>query len=76
MHQTGAFNHADMGTFQALELPYVGKDLSMLVLLPKKADGLTQLEKALTSANLEQWQKKMDVIDQDRWRAAAQFEKY
>src|SRR5262249_1281128 len=52
MHQTGTFRYADMGTFQALELPYVGKDLSMLVLLPGKADGLPDMEKDLSADKL------------------------
>ena len=38
-----------------LELPYRGKSLSMVVLLPKRADGLPALEKQLTLANLNKW---------------------
>ena len=38
-----------------LELPYVGKNLSMLVLLPKEMDGLQSLETKLTQPNLEKW---------------------
>ena len=36
-------------------MPYVGKDLSMVVLLPKKVDGLADFEKALTADKLAQW---------------------
>jgi RNA polymerase sigma factor (sigma-70 family) len=52
MHQTARFKHLDNGTFQILELPYQGNDLSMIVLLPKKVDGLADLEKSLTPATL------------------------
>ena len=41
--------------FQLLELPYRGKSLSMVVLLPKRADGLPALEKQVTLANLNTW---------------------
>jgi serpin B len=40
MQQTGRFPYLDDGTFQALELPYEGKAFSMVVLLPKRLDGL------------------------------------
>jgi serpin B len=50
MEQTGRFGYLDGDTFQALELPYAGKDLSMVVLLPKKGHGLDELEKRLTAA--------------------------
>ena len=40
---------------QMLELPYLQNELSMLVLLPRKDDGLAGLEKQLTAANLENW---------------------
>jgi len=40
-----------------LELPYEGDDLSMLVLLPKAAGGLTALEKGLSPEWLAKWAK-------------------
>jgi serpin B len=52
MHQTGDFKYADLGDFQALELPYVGKEVSMVVLLPKKMDGVGELEKGLSGEKL------------------------
>jgi serpin B len=52
MHQKGHFNYLEGAAFQALELPYLGKELSMVVLLPKKKDGLAALEKGLSVAGL------------------------
>jgi serpin B len=59
MEQTAKFPYLDGDTFQALELPYAGKDLSMVVLLPKKADGLADLEQRLTEANVRGWLEKL-----------------
>jgi serpin B len=59
MHQTGDFKYADGGDFQALEMPYRGQDLSMVVLLPKKANGLAALEAKLTASNLHAWLGKL-----------------
>jgi serpin B len=59
MRQTGTFRYFDGGPFQALELPYVGDDLSMIVLLPKEADGLAALEESFTSKNLTRWLSKL-----------------
>ncbi|XDV39595.1 hypothetical protein PO909_008813 [Leuciscus waleckii] len=46
---------------QVLELPYVGKNLSMLIILPKEMEddttGLQKLEKALTYEKLMEWTK-------------------
>ena len=55
MHEQEDFKYFDGGTFQIVELPYEGREQSMLVLLPKKPDGLPDLEKELTAANLERW---------------------
>jgi serpin B len=55
MHQEGEFGYYDGGSFQVLEMPYVGKDVTMVVLLPKKADGLAALEKDLTADKLAGW---------------------
>jgi serpin B len=53
MRQTGEFNYAEGEGFQALELPYEGGDLSMVVLLPREKDGLGKLEQSLTAAKLD-----------------------
>jgi serpin B len=47
------FNLAFSDTLQALELPYDGGNLSMLILLPTAKDGLPALEKALNTDLLE-----------------------
>jgi serpin B len=59
MQQSQRTNYMDGGTFAALELPYVQRELSMIVLLPKKADGLAALEKTLTADNLGKWLGKL-----------------
>ncbi len=45
--------------FRALELPYEGNELAMVVFLPEKTDGLAALEKQLTRANLQAWLGKL-----------------
>jgi serpin B len=59
MHAHHRARFLDGGNFQALDLPYEGNELSMFVFLPKKADGLAELEKSLTIGNLEKWLPKM-----------------
>ncbi|XP_030625612.1 leukocyte elastase inhibitor [Chanos chanos] len=61
MFQTDQFNMATVPEVntQILELPYKGKDLSMLIMLPNEiADdttGLEKLEKELTYENFAEW---------------------
>lgn len=57
MNQKQKYGYLELENLQILELPYVGNELSMLVLLPKKVDGLTELENGLTNDNLEKWTK-------------------
>ena len=64
MTQQGKFNFFESATFQMVELPYVGKDLSMVVLLPKAVDGLPALEKALTAAKLAEWVKNLHETEE------------
>jgi len=66
MHQIKEFNYTETYLAQILELPYAGKDLSMIILLPKGRDGLRQLENSLTFKNLTSWinglwKRKVDV---------------
>jgi serpin B len=55
MHLTSHFGYLEADDLQALDLPYVGNDLSMVILLPKKVDGLAGLESSLTSDKVEGW---------------------
>ena len=41
------YNYAEIGNIQALELDYLGGDISMIVLLPKEREGLRSLEQNL-----------------------------
>jgi serpin B len=63
MHRTGSYRYFDGGTFQALELPYSGDELSMDVLLPKANDGLPALEQSFTAAAVGDWLQKLQPVD-------------
>jgi serpin B len=52
MHQMAGFRYGESADWQALEMPYKGGDLAMVVLLPRKADGLAEVEKQLTPEQL------------------------
>jgi serpin B len=55
MYQKEHFPLLETDTFQAIELPYKGRQVSMLAFLPRAADGLPAFEKLFTSANLAKW---------------------
>lgn len=55
MNQAAEFNYAEEEALQILELPYAGDELSMVILLPKQADGLKEAENLLTAAHLKKW---------------------
>jgi serpin B len=46
--------------FQAVSIPYKGKNLSMVILLPKAVDGLATLEKQLTTQSLKERLAELD----------------
>ena len=54
MTQTSGFRIAKSDSFQALELPYKGKQLSMLILLPDPSSNLQNVEEKITSAQISQ----------------------
>ena len=47
------YNYADAGDLQALELNYLGGDISMVVLLPKERNGLESVEQSLSKEKLD-----------------------
>ena len=55
MNQTGRFAFASHDEVDVLEMPYAGDRLSMVLLLPKKVDGLAVVEQSLTKKNLDRW---------------------
>jgi serpin B len=78
MKHTGRFRYFDEGTFQALELPYKGNSLSLLIFLPKANDGLGHLEATLSAARIETWLTKLSShrveISLPRFKMTAEFE--
>jgi serpin B len=59
MKQTKEYGYMEANDLQGLELPYVNEELSMIILLPKKIDGLSNLEEKLNYQNLSQWLTKL-----------------
>jgi serpin B len=77
MYQKAEFGYMETDTFQALELPYVDEELSMVILLPKKFDALDEFEKTLTPENLTQWladiHKQEVVVFVPKFKMTSQF---
>jgi len=63
MNQTAQCGLMETEEFRVLALPYVANKLSMIILLPRKFDGLNELEKALTLGNLSYWLSKLRKCD-------------
>lgn len=78
MRQRRTLGYLDGGSFQALELPYGAGEQSMIVFLPKKMDGLADLEKMLTAARLTDWLGQLSPRDVDvtlpRFKITAEFQ--
>lgn len=63
MYQQGEFGYAEIKGAQLLELPYIGKQLSMVVILPEKVEGVPEIENRLTEKNLEAWLSRLSQQD-------------
>ncbi|MDD9868121.1 MAG: serpin family protein [Candidatus Campbellbacteria bacterium] len=55
------FKYTETDNAQIIELPYKGKDLSMLIFLPKEKDGITSLENSLSIQNINEWRKNLQT---------------
>ncbi len=67
MNQEGRYKYVESDELQVLEVPYKGDDLSMVILLPIKKDGLTELENSVNTDRLQEW---MNAL---AWRQVAVF---
>jgi serpin B len=78
MHMEGGFNYFDGGSFQALEVPYKNKELSMIILLPKAMEGLSAFEQSLSPANIQQFLEQLRsagkvIVSMPKFKMEAKF---
>ncbi len=65
MNHTADFNYMETEDFQALEMPYVDNELSMIVLLPSRSKAFGDFEETLKAEDLLSWlgeMRKREVI--------------
>jgi serpin B len=60
MQQTHSFLYGEFDGYKALEMPYAGDDLSLVVFLPDSADGIEAFEASLTSELIDSTLAGMD----------------
>jgi len=53
MRNVAHFKYTKCKGFKVLEMPYKGRDISMIVFLPDKIDGVNSLEKSMTAGNID-----------------------
>ncbi|GBN20088.1 putative serpin-like protein TK1782 [Araneus ventricosus] len=63
MHITETFPYTKQESYKALELPYKGRDISMLILLPDSEDGLSELENSLSSTFIKDVKQSMSSTE-------------
>lgn len=77
MNEKAQFKYMETEDFQVLELPYVDDELSMVVLLPRRFDGLPEFEKELTTDNLSDWlgklRKREVIVSVPKFKMTSQF---
>src|SRR6266567_5592874 len=66
MSQGVKLRSREFNDFAIFMLPYMGNDLSMVILLPKAVDGLDALEQRLDAANLQGWLAALDQAGEAR----------
>ncbi len=65
MHTVANVTFAQHDDLSLVNLLYEGYDVSMTVILPKKKDGLREVEKQLTPANLQKWLQSLSMHNVD-----------
>jgi serpin B len=61
MAQKSFFGYYENNDLQILEMSYKGSNLSMIVLLPRKIDGLSKLEEQLNIQSLTEWTSNLSI---------------
>ena len=78
MFQKGNFGYFQDDEVQVIEMPYKGEKVSMVVLLPRKVDGLAALEKHLAAEKLSGWLGKLRRVKVDtlfpRFKLTSRFD--
>jgi serpin B len=52
MHRDGRYKYLETDSYQAIELPYVQGDLSMAIWLPRRAEGLADMEREILAQGI------------------------
>jgi serpin B len=77
MKQTETFGYFENDELQGLRMPYEGNHWALVVLLPKKKDGLPALEKTLTAEKLTKWLGQMQqtevAVSLPKWKMTSAF---
>jgi len=79
MHREGGFNYLKGDTWQALEIPYKNRQLSIVIFLPNDRTGLSALESSLTASNAQQWLRQLEpvskiIVTLPKFRMTQEFE--
>lgn len=81
MSQTAAFTYKDFDDFSAMDLPYIGNGMSMIIFLPKEVAGLKKLEKNLTNDKVKNWINELSkagksevIVTMPKFKITAEFE--
>jgi serpin B len=60
MKQGGQFRYTEMDNMKILDLPYTGKNQSMLIVLPIQIDGIRSLYDLLSIEKLSAWEERLE----------------
>jgi serine protease inhibitor len=63
MRRTDKYGYYSDATFQMLEMPYIGEDLTMVILLPREIEGIAVFEKTLNVDSLADWFTRMRTLE-------------
>jgi serpin B len=78
MHSRDDYGYKETTDYQAIKLPYAGEELSMVVILPKKVDGLAALEKGVTPTllgkELQRFGREEVVLTLPKFKMTREFE--